>query len=415
MANLMEKAQELAPVVVLPPGDDEAPVDVDILLRQMRLIQLEDGDASTRLSRGEIDLRDPSVTGRFQALAADPFGGRFLTADLFVDAAPESGSSFSETRFRQVRQDPDRGIVYFTVREDAAELVNQAFAEDLGLGERLRDLSVISYYLYFPRQNGIEFDTYPTEREGHWSGMSILLDRETTEPLLAGFHGLGGVRIVPWDEVDTLFDRPAAYVGLGTHSLFEAEGEYPTRVARLTGLEEADREFLVANVFGLVALGAFVAASATGVAALAGVIAAATAVVAMTTLVFFAAAILVVFAILAIHAYRSLSSALDPAVEEAAYRPVDSTAIASEEADLDEDAWARPFEPDVATAREVVPKNGKETMPSQGFGPGFAWWGTFFAWGEQRVGAATSRPRALPGLLQQSLEHSFMLAAIREL
>ncbi len=288
-----------------------------------------------------------------------------------------------------------------------------AFVEDLGLLDKLGKFSMITYHFYFLRQNGVGFLTYPFEREGHWTGVTVLLNRDSMEPEIAGFHGLAGIRFLRWDSVNRLFGHIEAFVAMGTHSLFEREGEFPTEVK----VWPDDPDLGSLNFWGpLVNLsaGAFAAGGLLIEGGVAIGILGASAVAAAPVLIGIALGFGHIGMILSGYAlYRIWSHDDSPSWQAAAHRPTDSQPIAMEQADLDDSAWAEPFDVAVARATEQVPKNGNEVVTTLTDATGQPWWGTFLAWGEQQVGPANARPAARPGLLQSSMDNSFLMGALR--
>ncbi|MEM7441810.1 MAG: hypothetical protein AAF414_00630 [Pseudomonadota bacterium] len=414
MVTLLEKAQELVPTLVISREDDETPIDVDAALPQMRLNRLQDGTSLQQLGRGQIDFTNATFANIFNRLAMDPESQSFLTADLM--GTTDFGSAFSGDRYQTVRGSIGGGVpAYVTLHENVADLVanRPAFVEDLDMLDKAGKYSMITYHFYFLRQNGVGFRTYPFEREGHWTGVSVLLHRDTKEPHIAGFHGLAGIRFLRWDDVNRLFGHIETFVGVGTHSLFEREGEFPTEVK----VWPDDPDLGSLNLWGPVvnlAAGAFAAGGLLLEAGVAAGILGATGVAAAPVVIGIALGLAIIGLILSGYAlYRIWSHDDSPSWQAAAYRPEDSQAIAMEQANLDDSAWAEPADVAVERATELVPKNGNEVVTTLADATGEPWWGTFLAWGEQEVGSAQNRPTARPGLLQPSLDHSFLMGALR--
>jgi len=240
MTNLNRLINEYAPILVTSDGDNSLPVDVGSYSRFVGIYRLSPmlDNVETQQSPGTVDLDDSNT----QAILEEPYlnshGFGFISAHI-LDKNTQNDNTLIQSRISEIENHVGTNFsAYEAHYEDASLAIPEEFSVPNEIRAELKKYSQITYYYFFPHSNGLPFDTAPYSGEGYWTAFSILMDAETLTPVFAGFKNLGGTQIVPWNRLHfSDDDRPLAYIGLGTHSLFPRPGDYGVSVPLLRTIE----------------------------------------------------------------------------------------------------------------------------------------------------------------------------------
>ena len=164
----------------------------------------------------------PKGKGAVIAGAVGAAGRPTLTLDFLGSKAYGDGSDVLEGDVMGVRG-KDYREQYRQLRMAHPELTNVVYGHAIEVNGRLW-LQYWFWYFYNDYQLSFALGTH----EGDWEMVQFRIDADAGQPDLAVYsqHRYGEVR--PWDEVETLGERPVIYVARGSHAGYYTTGFHQT-------------------------------------------------------------------------------------------------------------------------------------------------------------------------------------------
>jgi hypothetical protein len=213
--------KKFCPSLVLDSKENEKPINVEKSLDTASL-KKENG-FETLIEK--IDLADSTILQSFKNFC-DTEDGLYVDWKLLNKTADIEETLLPQALKDLLKQSSDYPG-YYTVVESLSGVTNV----EPGFKQVMNGHYILNYAFYFPSMNGYPYEAAPTTNEGRWASFSLLVDKDSHDPVYAGFHGTNGVRILGVADndltgKDSTFD---CYVSLGCHSFFEAAGSYEFR------------------------------------------------------------------------------------------------------------------------------------------------------------------------------------------
>ena len=206
------------PCLVFHSDEKERAVNVEEVLQFASLVKNEDGFP---VIIDKIKYQDPQIASAFIEAGSNQ-------EDLFLNwQLLDKLSGGSPTLKGEMLQDMLDASQKFPAYYSVIENPEEAGISGNYIKRLLKNHYIINYAFYFPSQNGFPYEAALASHEGMWSAFSLLMNKESNEPVFAGYHGKTGVRVLPILELPNTRDAKfKCYVSLGTHSFFEAPGDY---------------------------------------------------------------------------------------------------------------------------------------------------------------------------------------------
>jgi len=206
------------PCLVFHSDDKERSVNVEEVLKFASLVKNKDGFP---VIIEKVEYQNPQIESAFLEACSDQ-DDLFLDWHLLDKLSGGSPTLKDEKLQKLLDASPDFPAYYSVIESPEESGISGNYIKRL-----LKGHYIINYAFYFPSQNGFPYEAALASHEGMWSAFSLLMNKDSDEPVFAGFHGKTGVRVFPVSELPYVRDSKfKCYVSLGTHSFFEAPGDY---------------------------------------------------------------------------------------------------------------------------------------------------------------------------------------------